>query len=125
MKSSSRRPYILIVDDNRDLAKSVCILLKFSGFEVEAVHDGLEAIKAADIRRPEIVILDIGLPGLDGFQVAERMRDVPGLKDVLIIAMSAYDPDMFPRRSRGSCVDHYLVKPVRFENLISLIDLRR
>ena len=116
-----RRLFILIADDNRDLAKSLSMLLKLVGFDVETVHDGRDALKAALARRPDAVLLDIGLPGLDGFQVAEQMRSDPMLKDIFIIAISGYDKSMFQGRARRAGFDHQLVKPVEFNTILSLL----
>jgi DNA-binding response OmpR family regulator len=69
-----QRRIILIADDNRDLAISLSILLKLVGFEVDIVHNGRDAVAAAKIRRPDVLLLDIGLPGLDGYQVARQFR---------------------------------------------------
>jgi DNA-binding response OmpR family regulator len=116
-----RSLFILIVDDNRDCATTLALLLRLAGFEVETVHDGWEALRIAKARRPDVVLLDIGLPGLDGFQVAEAMRNDANLKNVYIIAISGYDRDMFQGRSRRSGFDLHLVKPVDFDTLNSLI----
>ena len=94
-----RRRSILIADDNQDLAVSLSMLLKLVGFEVETVHTGGEAVTAAKLRRPDVLLLDIGLPGLDGYQVARQFRSDDNLKDVFIIAISGYSPDMFRERS--------------------------
>ena len=91
----SQRRFILIADDNRDLAISLSILLKLFGFEVDTVHNGRDAVTAANNRRPDVLLLDIGLPGLDGYQVARHFRSDGRLKDVFIIAISGYSPDMF------------------------------
>lgn len=117
-----RKRHILIVEDNRDLAKGMSILLKHAGFEVEIVHDGWDALRVSKARPPDAVLLDIGLPGLDGFQVSEAMRKHPDLKTVLIVAVSGYDQAMFPGRSQQAGIDHQLVKPVSFQTISSLLD---
>jgi len=94
-----RRRSVLIADDNRDLAISLSILLKLFSFEVEIVHNGGDAVTAARNRRPDVLLLDIGLPGLDGYQVARRFRSDDLLKHIFIIAVSGYSPDMFSDRS--------------------------
>jgi CheY-like chemotaxis protein len=125
MEFRGRRLFILIADDNQDLATSLTLLLSLAGFEVEAVHDGRAALRAARARRPDVVLLDIGLPGMDGFQVAEQMRTDPVLRNVVIIAISGYGPHMFPGRAGPAGFDHHLVKPVEFQTLISLLDRLR
>ena len=75
------------------------MLLKLVGFDVETVHNGRDAVTAAKNRRPDILLLDIGLPGWDGYRVARKFRSDEQLKDVFIIAISGYSPDMFPERS--------------------------
>ncbi len=116
-----RRLFILIADDNRDLAWTLALLLRLAGFDVETVHDGREVLRAVRARRPDFLLLDIGLPGMDGFQVAEQIRGDPAFKNVFIIAISGYSPDMFPGRSTRAGFDHHLVKPVDFQTLISLL----
>lgn len=116
-----RRLFILIADDNQDLATTFSILFKLLGFDVEAVHDGRDALTAALNRRPDVLLLDVGLPGWDGYQVARRFRSDDALKDVLIIAVSGYTPDMFLARSTPGDFDHYLVKPVEFGTLLPLL----
>ncbi len=116
-----RRRSILIADDHRDLAKTLALLLELAGFEAEIVHDGRDALKAARDHRPDVLLLDISLPGIDGVRVTERMRSDPLLSDVMIIAISAYDPDLFRGRSRPASFDHRLVKPVAFPTILSLI----
>jgi DNA-binding response OmpR family regulator len=116
-----RRRFILIADDNRDLALTLSILLKLIGFDVDIVHDGKDAVTAAKTRRPDILLLDIGLPGLNGYEVATLFRCDEQLKNVFIIAISGYSPDMFSGRYDRSAFDHYLVKPVDFKTLLPLI----
>ena len=115
-----RRRCILIADDNEDLAISLSILLKLLGFEVATARIGRDALTVARTRRPDVLLLDIGLPGLNGYQVGQFRSDEI-LKDVLIIAISGYSPDMYPGRNQQGYFDHYLVKPVRFRALIPLI----
>jgi CheY-like chemotaxis protein len=121
MDTLGRRPFVLIADDHRDLARTLAALLELAGFDAEIAHDGREALKAARAHRPDVLLLDISLPGLDGARVAEQMRRDPLLRDVLIIATSAYDPDLFRGGSERARFDHRLVKPVAFRNVLSLI----
>jgi DNA-binding response OmpR family regulator len=116
-----RRRFILIADDNHDLALTLSLLLKLFGFDVDTVHNGNDAVTAARTRRPDILLLDIGLPGLNGYEVAGQFRSDGKLKDVFIIAISAYSPDMFRGRYDQSIFDHYLVKPVDFKTLLPLL----
>jgi CheY-like chemotaxis protein len=115
------RRSILIAEDHRDLAKTLAMLFNLAGFDAEIVHDGRDALKAARAHRPDVLLLDISLPGLDGVRVAEQMRRDPFLKNILIIATSAYDPDMFRGPARGAGFDHRLVKPVAFPTILSLL----
>jgi CheY-like chemotaxis protein len=121
MELLRRRLFILIADDNRDLAWTFALLLRLGGFEVETVHDGREVLRAVTARRPDFLLLDIGLPGMDGSEVAEQIRGEPAFKNIVIIAISAYGPDMFQGRSTRAGFDHHLVKPVDFQTLISLL----
>ena len=121
MNASRRRPRVLIVDDNRDLAKGLSLLLNVSGCDVEAAHDGPTAIAAAQARPPDVALLDVGLPGMDGFQVAERLRNEVGLHDVLIIGITCYNPDMVAPQTPAASFDHFLVKPIDFYALWPLI----
>jgi CheY-like chemotaxis protein len=116
------RRAILIADDNKALAISLAILLRLVGFEVETVHNGRDALAVARLRRPDILLLDIGLPGIDGYQVAAEFRSDAKLRDVYIIAISAYSAGMVRGRSqKESDFDHYLVKPVEFSTLLPLL----
>jgi CheY-like chemotaxis protein len=121
MDIHGRRPSILIADDHRDLAKTLALLLKLAGFDAETVHDGRDALKAARAHRPDALLLDISLPGMDGVRVTEQMRSDPLLTNVLIIATSAYDADMFRGLARRAGFDHRLVKPVAFQTILSLL----
>jgi CheY-like chemotaxis protein len=116
-----QRKLILIADDNIDLVSTLSILLKLVGFEVESVHNGHDAVTAAQNRRPDVLLLDIGLPGIDGYQVARQFRSDDRLRSVFIIAISGYSQDMFPSRYRPGDFDHYFTKPVHFNTLLPVI----
>jgi CheY-like chemotaxis protein len=116
-----QRRFVLVADDNLDLAISLSLLLKLVGFEVGTVHSGFDAVTVAQNHRPDVLLLDIGLPGLDGYQVARQFRNDDKLKDVFIIAISGYSPDMCLGRPSKGDFDHYLTKPVDFRTLLPLI----
>ena len=119
---SSRDRSILIVDDNRDLADTQAILLKVSGYRVAVAYDGHGAIDAALAARPDVVLLDIGLPGLDGYEVADRLRGDGRTRDAVIVAVSAYDPARDAARAVRPAFDHRLRKPVTFRELLTFLD---
>jgi PAS domain S-box-containing protein len=102
---------ILVVDDNIDAAHAMAYVLKLSGHDVTIAHDGPGALTAAAAKAPELVLLDIGLPGMDGYAVASRMR-AAGLKDAAIVAVTGYGQEEDMRRSNEAGFDHHLVKPV-------------
>lgn len=105
-----RRPYrALVVDDNRDTADSLVVLLRLWGYEACAAYDGLQAVDVARDYRPDCVLSDIGLPGLDGYQLAERLRQEETLKDAVLIAISAHADE---GRARAAGFDRLLLKPV-------------
>jgi two-component system CheB/CheR fusion protein len=109
------------VEDNRDAADSLALLLGGKGHEIWTAYDGLEALDAARAFRPDAVLLDIGLPKLDGLQVARRLRQEPGLEGVLLVALSGYGTEEDRRRSRESGCDAHLVKPVEPEVLLGVL----
>lgn len=115
----SRR--ILVVDDNVDSAQTSSLLLKLQGHEVQAVFDGQTALKTAQKFRPEIVLLDIGLPGMNGYEVAQHLRESSGTKGALLIALSGYGQAEDRQRSQKSGFDYHLVKPADMNELIALI----
>jgi two-component system CheB/CheR fusion protein len=101
-----------VVDDNQDSAETVALLLELWGHEVRVVHDGPSALEAAPLFLPEVILLDIGLPGLDGYEVARRLRRDPRLGQALLIAMTGYGQDRDRRLSQEAGFAHHLVKPV-------------
>ncbi|HZW32514.1 MAG TPA: ATP-binding protein, partial [Isosphaeraceae bacterium] len=112
---------ILVVDDNVDLTRGLSVLLRRFGYEVEAVYDGVAAIEAARAKRPEVVLLDIGLPGIDGYEVARRLRLEEGLDEATIIAITGYGQEEGHRLSRAAGFNHHLIKPVQIDDLVSLL----
>jgi two-component system CheB/CheR fusion protein len=113
---------LLVVDDNKDAAESMSMLLEMWGHEVTYAYDGPSALQRAEEWQPEAVFLDIGLPGMDGYEVAERLRELPEAKDAVLIAITGYGQDDDRLRSRRAGIDHHLVKPVAPDTLRSLID---
>jgi|GEM_PF-1276220 len=116
---------VLIADDNKDLADCLSKLFKLSGCTAEVVCDGHETIKAARAYRPDIILLDIRLPGMDGFEVAERIRADKDLNDILIVAMSAYSPFRTQGRRPEAIFSDYLVKPVDHGALLGIVSRAR
>lgn len=108
----TRAHRILVVDDNVDAARSLALLLALAGHAVEAVHDGADAIAAAQALHPDVVFLDIGLPGIDGYEVARRLRALEGLEKALIVAITGFDRERDRQRSRQAGIDRFLTKPV-------------
>jgi len=112
---------ILVVDDNRDAADSLGMLLRMMGNEVHTAHDGLEAVGAAAAFGPDIVLLDIGLPKLDGYEVARRIREQDGGADMLLVALTGWGQEEDRRRSKEAGFDHHMTKPIDFEALRNLL----
>jgi len=110
--TAARPVRVLVVEDNVDAAESLATLLRLWGHDVRVVHDGLDALDAARSYLPEVVLLDIGLPGLDGYQVAERLRTERGLASTLLVAMTGYGQPEDRRRSAEAGIHHHFVKPV-------------
>jgi CheY-like chemotaxis protein len=101
-----------VVDDNRDVAESTAVLLRMAGCDTHVVYDGDEALQAMARVRPDAVLLDIGLPRMNGYQVAERIRADPDYRRTLIVAVSGYGQDEHRLQSKRSGFDYHLVKPI-------------
>jgi CheY-like chemotaxis protein len=112
---------VLVVDDNVDTAGSLEMLLRESGHDVRTAHDGPAALEAGLDYRPDVALLDVGLPGLDGFEVARRMRLEPLLQNVVLVAMTGYGKESDRLRSQAAGFDHYLIKPARFEKVQEIL----
>lgn len=114
-------PRVLIVDDNRDAADSLGTLLRLSGSEVRVVHDGRAALEAVAAESPAVVLLDLAMPGMDGYEVARRVRDLEGEQPTLI-ALTGWGQERVWERCRDVGFDHHLVKPVQLDALRTLLD---
>ncbi len=112
---------VLIVDDNRDVAESTAALLRLEGCEVHLAHDGEEGLRAVRRLHPAAILLDIGLPKMNGFEVAERIRSELELRDVLIVGVSGYGQEEHRLRSRQAGFDHHIVKPIEPAVLTGLL----
>ncbi len=119
-RAQSRR--VLVVDDNADSAESLAILLQMQGHDVRMAHDGPSALAAAREHRPELVLLDIGLPaGMDGYELAQRLRPEAGLERAVIVAVTGYGQEDDRRRAADAGFDGHLVKPVDMQKLWRLL----
>ncbi len=117
----SRKSRILIVEDNVDTALGMAQHLEMLGHEVGTVHDGFSALHAAREQRFDFILLDIGLPGLSGYEVASELRKDGCCKESVIIAVSGYGQEEDRRRSRAAGFDHHLVKPIDHNSLLKLL----
>ncbi|MGH7287620.1 MAG: ATP-binding protein [Myxococcota bacterium] len=120
---SAARPTvrILVVDDNRDSVESLSLLLETLGNEVRTAHDGLEAVKLAKEQQPELVLLDLGLPGLNGYDVAREIRRLPWSKGTVLVALTGWGQEEDRRRTAEAGFDHHLGKPVDTLRLRSIL----
>ncbi|HYE34024.1 response regulator [Methylocaldum sp.] len=118
-KDESKR--ILVVDDNTDAVESLALLLELEGHEVKTALDGPTALELASDFQPQAVLLDIGLPGMDGYEVARRLRETPEMSKALIIAITGYGQQEDRALTKAAGFDHHLVKPVDPEELGALL----
>jgi len=103
---------ILVVDDNKDSADSLSMMLRITGMEVRTAYDGLEAVAAAAAFNPDVVFLDIGLPKLNGYEAARRIREQPWGKDMVLVAVTGWGQEVDRRRSQEAGFNAHMVKPV-------------
>lgn len=115
------RRRILVVDDNLDSAESLAMLLKHAGHEIRTAHDGLEALEAAEAFRPDVILLDIGMPKLNGIEVARRIRKKPWGGSIVLVALTGWGQQEDRARSREAGFDDHLVKPVEHATLTRLL----
>jgi CheY-like chemotaxis protein len=111
----------MVVDDNVDAAESLALLLRMEGHDVRVAHDGPAALAAVEAEPPDLVFLDIGMPVMNGYDVARRLRQRPGLDKLVLVAMTGWGQEEDRRRSQEAGFDHHLVKPVEPDALHQLL----
>lgn len=112
---------ILIVDDNRDGADSMAMMLKMMGHQISTAYDGEDAVETAARVAPDVILLDIGLPKLNGYEACRRIRSTRAGKDMVIIAQTGWGQEEDRQRTRDAGFDHHLVKPVEAQDLLKLL----
>jgi CheY-like chemotaxis protein len=122
---TARPRRILVVDDNRDAADSLGMLLEVLGADTRVVYDGAAALRALPEHRPEILFLDLGMPEMDGEEVARRVRAAPEFRDTVLIAMTGWGQEEDRRRSESAGFDFHLVKPADIDVLHGLLSSLR
>jgi len=121
LQSVAGQRRVLVVEDNQDIRESSCELLSMAGFEVRGVSTGSEALDVAPAFGPNVVLLDVGLPGLSGYDVARRLRDLPQFVSTVLIAITGYDTAEARALSAAAGFDHHICKPVNFDELARLL----
>jgi CheY-like chemotaxis protein len=112
---------ILVVDDIRDSATSMAMMLRLTGNQVRTAHDGVEAIKVAESFRPQVILMDVGMPRLNGYEATQRIREQPWGRSAIIIALTGWGQEGDKERSREAGCDGHLVKPVSLPDLEKLL----
>jgi CheY-like chemotaxis protein len=112
---------ILVVEDNIDSAQSLALLLRRMGYEIEVAYDGLEAVQATAAFRPRVVLLDIGLPRMNGYEAAKRIREQSGSDEVAIVALTGWGQEKDKQLASEAGFDHHLTKPVEPATLTNLL----
>jgi DNA-binding response OmpR family regulator len=116
-----QRVRVLVVDDALDIVRTSAVLLEHAGFEVRTACNGRDALEVAAEFHPRIALLDIGLPDLDGYEIARRLRADLTLQMMTLIAITAYGREEDRLRAKAAGFDHHLVKPVHFDTILALI----
>ena len=115
---------ILVIDDNADAAESLSLLLKLLGHTVKTACDGYRGIRLAENHSPDVVIVDIGMPGMNGYEVARRIRHEIWGNQMMLVALTGWSREEDGRRAIEAGFDYHLVKPVSLETLHSFLSLR-
>jgi signal transduction histidine kinase/CheY-like chemotaxis protein len=112
-----RRPKVLVVDDNRDAADSLQALFEMENCNVATAYDGYEAVQAVELTMPDMIVMDLGMPSMDGYEAARRIRCKPGAQDVLMIALTGWGQSDARQQTIDAGFDHHLIKPVNFDEI--------
>jgi CheY-like chemotaxis protein len=112
---------ILVVDDNDDAASLLAVLLQLDGHEVQTARDGGEAVDRAESFQPEVVLMDLVMPGMDGFEASRRIRARPWSRNVLIVALTGRGRDIDRSRARDAGIDLHFIKPVDTRVLLGVV----
>ncbi|MGZ8209807.1 MAG: response regulator [Burkholderiales bacterium] len=115
---------ILVVDDNQDSASSMTLLLELQGHAVQVANAGQAALNIAGEQKPDVILLDIGMPGMNGYEVARRLRSQPDFADTLLVAITGYGHATDVQQTKSAGFDHHLVKPIDYDKLQSLLASR-
>jgi signal transduction histidine kinase/ActR/RegA family two-component response regulator len=118
------RPKILVVDDNRDACDSLQALFEMENCQVATAYDGYEAVQATEQAMPDMIVMDLGMPCMDGYEAARRIRSQPGAKEVLMIALTGWGQSDARQRTIEAGFDHHLIKPVNFDEIRRLANGR-
>lgn len=119
--ATTTRHRVLVVDDNEDGAESLTFLLQSMGQEVSTAGDGMQAIELATTFRPDVVLMDIGLPRLNGYDAARRIREMPGGDRIVLVALTGWGHEEDRRQATEAGFDHHWVKPVDLQALRDLL----
>jgi CheY-like chemotaxis protein len=120
LRTENRRR-VLVVDDNRDSAESLAVLLQLNGHEARAVYDGPNAVKTGAAFRPEIVVLDLGMPKMSGYEAARAIRGQEWGKGIYLIALTGWGQESDRRRTQAAGFDAHLTKPLNYEALTKIL----
>lgn len=123
MEQAAALMQVLVIDDNEDGAMMVAELLRMRGHTVEVATSGSQGVEAANLRVPDVVLLDIGMPIMDGYQVAERLRQSAFTRAIRLVALTAWGDNESKARALSSGFDFHLVKPANFEALFDAIEV--
>ena len=110
-----------MVDDNVDAAVTLSMILEACGYSAQVAHDGARAVELAAAFRPQVAFLDIGMPGMDGYDTARAMRQVAGLENVTLVALTGWGADSDRQKSSEAGFDHHLTKPVQLDVVQELL----
>ena len=111
-QAAKKRLRVLVIEDNRDAADSLSLLLSLLGHETRVAYSGLEGVAAAKEWRPNVVLCDIGLPGMDGYEAARQLRQLPGMAKTVLAAITGYGQDTDVQRSKEAGIDYHFLKPI-------------